>query len=200
MAVLDKTTFDTTYADSAGTFADNTTRLISEGDLRQFADDISDSLVFGQAQTSQTTDLGSYDILTTTVFSPVHRTIITILTADVLSANASPVEVVPAPDADHILTPIMFFVYLDYNSAAYGTNTTFRFEMGGVPVSSTNTTILPGTADRMVTMIPIAVDTTTDLSATPIVFEVQGGNPTTGNSPIYVTCIYSITYKGLPPS
>ncbi len=46
MSALSKATFETTYQDAAGTFADNTTRLISEGDLRQFSDDIADSLLF----------------------------------------------------------------------------------------------------------------------------------------------------------
>jgi len=46
MSALSKANFDTTYSNSSGTFADNTTRLISEGDLRQFADDIADSLLF----------------------------------------------------------------------------------------------------------------------------------------------------------
>ena len=46
MAQLSKASFDTTYQNSSGTFADNTTRLISEGDLRQFADDIADSTLF----------------------------------------------------------------------------------------------------------------------------------------------------------
>lgn len=46
MAQLSKASFDTTYQNSSGTFADNTTRLISESDLRQFADDIADSTLF----------------------------------------------------------------------------------------------------------------------------------------------------------
>jgi hypothetical protein len=46
MAQLSKASFDTTYQSTSGTFADNTTRLISEGDLRQFADDIGDSALF----------------------------------------------------------------------------------------------------------------------------------------------------------
>lgn len=37
---MDYATFQSTYANSAGTFADNTTRQISEADLRQFASDM----------------------------------------------------------------------------------------------------------------------------------------------------------------
>lgn len=46
MSILTKATFDVTYTNTSGTFADNTSRNISEGDLRQFADDIADSAVF----------------------------------------------------------------------------------------------------------------------------------------------------------
>ena len=46
MALLSKATFETTYQNSSGTFADNTTRQITESDMRQFADDIADSALF----------------------------------------------------------------------------------------------------------------------------------------------------------
>ncbi|MEY3400443.1 MAG: hypothetical protein RLZZ86_40 [Cyanobacteriota bacterium] len=46
MSQLSKAGFETTYFDTAGTFADNTTRQITEGDMRQFADDIADSTLF----------------------------------------------------------------------------------------------------------------------------------------------------------
>lgn len=46
MSQLSKATFETTYQNSSGTFADNTTRQITEADMRQFADDIADSTIF----------------------------------------------------------------------------------------------------------------------------------------------------------
>lgn len=46
MSQLTKSTFDVTYVNTSGTFADNTTRNISEGDLRQFSSDVSDSVLF----------------------------------------------------------------------------------------------------------------------------------------------------------
>ena len=45
MSQLSRATFDTTYVNAAGTFADNSTRDISEGDMRQYADDVIDSCV-----------------------------------------------------------------------------------------------------------------------------------------------------------
>lgn len=47
MGQLSKGTFETTYTvDITGTFATNTTRQITEADMRQFADDIADSALF----------------------------------------------------------------------------------------------------------------------------------------------------------
>ena len=201
MSQLNKATFETTYVNTSGTFADNTTRLISEGDLRQFSDDIADSFpnisddVLLSVTASHQIDSASRKIITPyTVGSVVSQT--TISTASVLTANASPVTVVAAPGAGYFNMPVAFFVYLDYNSAAYATNTTFRFEINGVAVTSTNTTLLPGTADRYATMYPIDLDTTTNIGNSAIVFEVQTGNPTAGNSSIYVISIYKVVAVG----
>lgn len=49
MTQLSKAVFQTTYADTSGTFANNTSRDISESDLRQFAEDIKDSCTFEAA-------------------------------------------------------------------------------------------------------------------------------------------------------
>ena len=46
MSALSKSTFETTYQNSSGTFATNGTRNITGANMRQFADDIADSLLF----------------------------------------------------------------------------------------------------------------------------------------------------------
>lgn len=115
----------------------------------------------------------------------------------VKSSNTTPLNVTPVPDAGYVIIPVMYFIHLDYNSVAFATNTTFRFEINGVPVSATNTSILPGTANRYTTMIPIEYDTTTNLQGHPVKFEAQTGDPTAGNSTLVVTCIYRITILNL---
>jgi hypothetical protein len=47
MALLDKTSFESLYGTNGSTFPDNTTGEISEGDMRQFGQDIADSLFAG---------------------------------------------------------------------------------------------------------------------------------------------------------
>lgn len=126
------------------------------------------------------------------ILSDMKISDVTLTSAQILTGNATPIDVVEAPGAGYIIIPVKFFVYLDYNSVAYATNTTFRFEINGVAVSATNTTILPGTADRYTTLEPTDYDTTTDLRNQAIKFEVQSGNPTAGNSTIRVVTLYTI--------
>lgn len=65
MSLYNKAGFEAVYAAVLGTFADNTTRNISEGDLRQFAQDIADSL-FGVTQVGTLSfavvDIGDWDM------------------------------------------------------------------------------------------------------------------------------------------
>lgn len=197
MAQLSKATFDATYTNASGTFANNTTREISEADLRQFSDDIADSFVnkttdvkFSPTGTEQL-DVSVYNVISL-YGNGTFVEFVEIGSAAILTGNSAPVTIVVAKGASTVLIPVMFFVHLDWNSIAYATNTTFRFEINGVAVTATNTTILPGTADRFTTMIPIALDTTTNVRNSPIQFKVQTGNPTAGNSPLRITCIYRV--------
>jgi hypothetical protein len=87
---------------------------------------------------------------------------------------------------------VSYFLFLDYGGVAYATHTTFRFEMNGVAVSGTNTTMLPGTADRFTSMDPNGYDTTTDLRNQAIKFETQTGDPTAGTGTIRVITLYTV--------
>lgn len=204
MAQLGKTAFETLYGTSGTTFPDNTIGSIGADDVRAFGNDLADSFL----NITDNVDLapistggipGTADVLATAATGAFIKKI-EIQSAAVLTANASPVTCVAAPDATYMILPIAYHVGLDYNSAAYATNTTFRFEINGVAVSATNTTTLPGTADRW-TMMPVQyADTTTSLSAQPLVFKVLTGNPTAGNSVVTVTVIYRIVFPiGIEP-
>lgn len=65
MAFIDNSTFGTTYADSSGTFADNTVRAIVEATMRQFAEDIKDSVVWrgsSSAITFTVVEIGTWNM------------------------------------------------------------------------------------------------------------------------------------------
>jgi len=195
MSTLNRTTFDTTYVNSSGTFADNTTRAISEGDLRQFSDDIvdsfltiSDDISFGSVE-DQTE---SANKATAPYAVGSYITSGSISSAAILTGNSVPVTIVAAPGSGLVIIPIKFFVFLDYNSAAYATNTTFNFLLHLTNITNDNTTMLSGTADRYASMTAIDFDTTTNMANRDLSFKVQTGDPTAGNSPIYYSCIYRI--------
>lgn len=61
---MDRATFETTYANSGGTFADNTTRAIDEGDLRQFATDILNTFEIGASsvRSTQSFEIGGWNM------------------------------------------------------------------------------------------------------------------------------------------
>jgi len=199
MSTLNKTQFATTYEDSgSGRFLTNTTQAIGSDDLRQFAEDIGDSFLnitdntsSNPSATNQFTAGMHIDALGTGAFVKY----VTIGSAAVLTAKASPVEIVAAPGAGYVIMPIMIHCFLDYNSAAYATNTTFRFEINTRAVTNTNTGLLPATADRHAFLMGIDVDSAS-LTNSALVFEVQSGNPTAGNSPIYVCCVYRVVNTG----
>ena len=195
MSTLSKTTFETTYVDTAGTFADNTTRLITEGDLRQFADDVADSLLFTDTlQNTNVEDVGSATKVPSTFILGAQKKQVLITSAQVLTGNSVPIELIAGPDPgqDCVIIPLMFIVIMRYGSAAYATNTSFRFELNGVAVTASNTTVLPATTNKFVMMPVIGYDNSSIPSTSALTFEVQTGNPTAGNSDILVTVIYSV--------
>lgn len=73
MSTLTKTAFEAAYTDNTtGTFADNTTQAISAGDMRQFADDISDSFTFSGGLNFKVIQIGDWNMDTTTTVSIDH--------------------------------------------------------------------------------------------------------------------------------
>lgn len=195
MAVRSKASFKSTK-DSR--YADNSIGSITAQNSRDTFEDTADSFVNFTDNTSTT--ISAANQVSSSIYFPgislgafVDYT--TIGSAAVLTANASPVTIVSAPGSGYAILPIAFYVFLDYNSAAYATNTTFRFEINSRAVTASNTGLLPATADRYGIMYPIDLDAG-DIGNSALTFEVQTGDPTAGNSPIYVTTVYRIVTLG----
>lgn len=100
MTQISKATFNTTYADPAGTFADNTTRDITEGNMRQFAEDIKDSCLFK-------------------LDNVINKVTGTISSAQLLTLGSVPVTIISAPGANKYLNIISVCVSYNYGSVAY---------------------------------------------------------------------------------
>lgn len=65
MTVLSKAAFFTKWGDTLGAFQDNTTREISESDLRDFATDIKDSCTFDAGLNYAVIEIGDWNMDTT---------------------------------------------------------------------------------------------------------------------------------------
>jgi hypothetical protein len=127
------------------------------------------------------------------LISYMKKAEVTIPTASIQTGNASPVTIVAAPGSGKVILPLIIFTKLDYNSAAYATNTDFRFEINGVACTGVVSNVLDATADRWSMIVITQIESSaTTLENMPLVFEVQTGNPTAGNSPLYVRCLYTI--------
>jgi hypothetical protein len=73
MALLDKTSFESLYGTNGSTFPDNTTGEISEGDMRQFGQDIADSLFAGGLGLAiKSVNIGDWDMDTTESKNVAH--------------------------------------------------------------------------------------------------------------------------------
>lgn len=109
----------------------------------------------------------------------------TIASADVLTLNATPVELVPAPAAGHVLDIISIVGRLTFSTTAYTTNLNLQVNVGGTAISS-NSDLL---ADVATTIRKFALTAGTLIDANNMEITVQTGNPAVGDSDIdiYVT-------------
>jgi hypothetical protein len=165
MTQYSKTNYISTYN---ATFADNTSGNISEGDMRQFVQDTADSVGAG-----------------------IFTTKVTISSAQILALNTTPITLVAAGGAGTVIEPITKFLFLDYNSAAYATNTNLRLIING-SVLDTAADVLTGAADTYRYLTAGLSSTTTNIVNQPLTIDVATGNPTAGNSPLYVYITYRI--------
>lgn len=204
MSQLSKSTFDTTYVNTSGTFQDNTTRNIDEGDLRQFSDDIVDSAMFlsdnfidedsfaSDSATKAPSQQSTKAYIASQIGSISNSVSVLIDTADILTGNSVPYQVIAAPGAGMIIQPVSIEVSYDFVSAAFATNTVIVFTINGVEVTVTNTTLIAQTADYVAIILPVAVQSSVaTLANQPLKFFVKTGDPTGGgNSAIRVNILY----------
>lgn len=118
---------------------------------------------------------------------------VTLTSAQVLTLNGTPVTLVPAPGAGRGIIVHNVVGRVDYNSAAYATNTTveFRYTDGsGTKVAVDMASLLAATADKTQHVQGATAEFTVTPNA-PVVARVATGNPATGNSPIEFTVFYA---------
>lgn len=170
MAIRTKPQFEALYGTSATTFNDNTTGDVSAGDMRAFGQDIADS------------------VFTSGIISSK----VTISSASILTAFTTPVILVAAQGAGTVIQVFSTYIFYDYNSAAYATNTNIDFGLTGGTYSSI-TSLIDQTQDMYYNIpAPSLALTTFNQSNKAYEFKVQTGNPTAGNSPLYCYITYRV--------
>jgi hypothetical protein len=115
---------------------------------------------------------------------------VTLSSAQVLAANGTPIEVVPAPGVGRANIPIVAIASVAFVSAAYATNTSLTVGYGGAGIL-TITGILAATSSKVATAagtIPAVAIATAQNAA--INVSVATGNPITGDSPVTVSVLY----------
>jgi len=161
-------------AASKGDYADATTFLIanSDGDIKE------------------ATLEGLRDIFG----SGVQSTSLTIASADVLQLNSTPLTIVAAQGAGTYIEVISAFVVIDFNSAAYATNTTIELIFSGASdelmISSINASVSKSVA--FTKQGSGTAGNTQMLENTDLQVAVASGDPTTGDSDIEVFILYRV--------
>lgn len=120
---------------------------------------------------------------------------LTIATADVLTLNTTPIEIVAAPGAGYAIEVISASMKMVYNSATYATNTSLELITAGATNSQASTVI-----KNSVSTIRRFADATTLASATAtqlvdnaaLNVTVASGDPTAGDSDITIYVTYRI--------
>lgn len=108
MSQLTKAQLDTTYTDVAGTFADNTSGGISAGDMRQFSDDLADSM-FTVSDHPNLSALSTY----------MYRAAVTVSSAELLAMGATPKTIVAAPGANKYISVVRISASYNYGATPY---------------------------------------------------------------------------------
>lgn len=116
---------------------------------------------------------------------------VTVSTGEILALNGTPKTLIAAQGAGTLIEVLSCTYFIDYNSAAYATNTTLELMMS-TAVLSTSTSILANTADTYQVQSNINLTTNVNIVNQPVTLKVPSGNPTTGNSPVYVYLTYRV--------
>ncbi len=207
MGQLTKTNYKSAYGSAGATFPDNTTGLISEADMRQFGEDnadtfmsISDNFIDEDSFASdsatkvpsqQSTKAYIDSVLATA--SLRQTSVINISSAELLSLNGTPKELVAAPGANKIIALHRIIIKYTYSTAAYATNTTLETIYAGTSASPASAAGVIGQSVDVVSIGAIStVTSTSDLTNKALQLRVSTGNPTAGSGTLKVIVDYSI--------
>lgn len=126
--------------------------------------------------------------------STVTEAVVTLTSAQVLALNTTPRTLVAAPWAWKFIDVESITWYVDYNSAAYATNTTLEFRYTNASwakVTADEAALLTATADKVNTVKAVTTELVNVVNA-PVVVNVATWDPITGNSPVKFIVRYKV--------
>ena len=140
------------------------------------------------------TTVGVYRIVNAELSGEIVRKTTVLTSAQVLASFTTPITLVSAPGAWKAIHVESIVASIDYNSAAYATNTTMeaRYTDGsGTKVTADISSLLAVTADTIISVGGIEAQLVLTQNA-PVVIRTATGNPATGNSPVTVEVFYRV--------
>lgn len=141
---------------------------------------------------TKTTDLSTFR---ETYFGDIKTTSLLIDTADVLTLNATPIQLVAAQGAGTTIEVLSASVWVKFNSAAYATNTVLQIINNGAGAAQYELDCLAATVDatrKMGEVTTTVVGKTQVLSNTDLEVMVETGDPTAGDSDIEIYITYRV--------
>ena len=120
---------------------------------------------------------------------------VVIPTAQVLTLNTTPVQLVAAPGAGYAIEVLSVTMKMVYNSAAYATNTILEVKNTGAIQPIRKLDCLNATVDTMRVITPVGATTATQtqmLENVALVATVGTSDPTAGDSDITIYITYRI--------
>lgn len=160
------------------------------------ANDYANASTFLIQNDEGTTKLATLEGLAQTFFCSVYCASLTIPSADVLQLNSTPQTIVPAQGVGTAIELISASVKVDFNSAAYTSNTTLELIHSGAALGlKRSSTALGSTIANIVTFDTNVTPTTINtqmLENAALQVKSVTGNPATGDSDITVYVLYRI--------
>lgn len=119
---------------------------------------------------------------------------VTITSAQILSSNTTPVQIVAAPGAGKVIVLIRATTKLIYATTPYATNVSSTLRLG-TSIGNNVTTgfnLIDGSVNKWSMVEPITANFTNNLENLPLNFTTLTGDPTAGDSDMIMTVYYTI--------
>jgi len=174
MSTLSKTAFEAKYTDaSTGEFATNTSQAITSSKMRDFADDIADSLTF----------TSSSSILVAEYY---------LSNAEIDTGNSVPIDIIAAPGVGLTIVPVKISMHYLYSGAGFTGNTEVGFYIDTTLATTQDSTMLTQGSNYFAHLSGIdLVGSEGALSNKALKFKISTGNPGGGGaSTVYVKVLY----------